>query len=99
MGQPGAGDAAPPMGEHIAHVEGTGGTETSHVPRGTETIPGVVANETGAAETAAPAKPAGVGRAGLDGPPDGVAGPSASQKPCQLAERRWKGRPERVRVP
>jgi hypothetical protein len=29
--------------------EGTGGTETSHVPRGTESIPVVVASEPGAA--------------------------------------------------
>ena len=30
-------------------AEGTGGTETSHVPRGTESIPVVVASEPGAA--------------------------------------------------
>jgi hypothetical protein len=51
MGQPGAGDAASSLDEHIVQAKGTGGTETSHVPRGEESIPGVVANETGAAET------------------------------------------------
>ena len=30
-------------------AEGTGGTETSHVPRGTESIPVVVASEPGGA--------------------------------------------------
>ena len=30
-------------------AEGTGGTETSHVPRGTESIPVVAASEPGAA--------------------------------------------------
>ena len=30
-------------------MEGTGGTETSHVPRGTESIPVVAASEPGAA--------------------------------------------------
>ena len=34
---------------HQQMTEGTGGTETSHVPRGTETIPVVVASEPGAA--------------------------------------------------
>jgi hypothetical protein len=33
--------------------EGTGGTETSHVPRGTDIIPVVAASEPGAAQTAA----------------------------------------------
>src|SRR5687767_8634691 len=32
-------------------AEGTGGTETSHVPRGTESIPVVVASEPGVAQT------------------------------------------------
>jgi hypothetical protein len=31
--------------------EGTGGTETSHVPRGTERIPVVAASEPGGAQT------------------------------------------------
>ena len=35
--------------EHIERREGTGGTETSHVPRGTDTIPVVAASEPGAA--------------------------------------------------
>jgi len=33
------------------HVEGTGGTETSHVPRGTDSIPVVAASEPGFAQT------------------------------------------------
>jgi hypothetical protein len=81
MGQPGAGDAASRRGEHIASTEGTGGTETSHVPRGEESIPGVVANETGAAETGHLSKPAGVGCAGLDGPLGPTAVGPASEKP------------------
>ena len=38
-------------GDHLT-MEGTGGTETSHVPRGTESIPVVAASEPGAAQTA-----------------------------------------------
>ena len=49
MGQPTPFHHGVPMVEHIDHVEGTGGTETSHVPRGTEIIPVVVANEPGTA--------------------------------------------------
>ena len=33
--------------ETVVTTEGTGGTETSHVPRGTEIIPVVVASEPG----------------------------------------------------
>ena len=48
-----------------ARTEGTGGTETSHVPRGTEIIPVVVASEPGAAQTVAVFKPAGLAVTGL----------------------------------
>jgi hypothetical protein len=81
MGQPGAGDTASAMRESIAHEQGTGGTETSHVPRGAESIPGVVANETGRAETCCLPKPAGVGQWGLDGPAGRTAVRRLSQKP------------------
>jgi hypothetical protein len=99
MGQPGAGDAASRLAEHIGQREGTGGTETSHVPRGRESIPGVVANETGAAQTvilrlACRRWDGGVGR--TIGRRGSVAGESQTGR---LAERRWKGRPQRVRVP
>ena len=35
----------------VLAVEGTGGTETSHVPRGTDSIPVVAASEPGFAQT------------------------------------------------
>src|SRR5579859_447362 len=62
MGQPTAGRAAVPRAECIGRAEGTGGTETSQYPEDEESIsarlsdwpceiPGVVASETGAAQT------------------------------------------------
>ena len=39
------------MDTHVRTWEGTGGTETSHVPRGTERIPVVAASEPGGAQT------------------------------------------------
>jgi hypothetical protein len=36
---------------HRRDAEGTGGTETSHVPRGTDSIPVVAASEPGLAQT------------------------------------------------
>ena len=42
----------PPAAEHIGRLGGTGGTETSHVPRGRERMRGVAASETRAAQTA-----------------------------------------------
>ncbi len=41
----------PPLVEHIGQWGGTGGTETSHVPRGRERMRGVAASETRAAQT------------------------------------------------
>ncbi len=49
MGQPGSRDGLSPTAEHIGGEEGTGGTETSHVPRGKESIPVVAASELGTA--------------------------------------------------
>jgi len=49
MGQPTGFHHPVPPPEYIGRWEGTGGTETSHVPRGRESIPVVVANEPGAA--------------------------------------------------
>jgi hypothetical protein len=39
------------MGAYPHLWEVSGGTETSHVPRGSENSPGVVASETGSAQT------------------------------------------------
>lgn len=76
---------------------GTGGTETSHVPRGQERIPVVAASEPGRAQTHAAHEAAAAAAWGLNarmgGPGRGLAQNMLS------AERHWKGRPERVRAP
>jgi hypothetical protein len=54
---------------HLRDAEGTGGTETSHVPRGTDSIPVVAASEPGLAQTACVLKPAGVAHVGLEAAP------------------------------
>jgi hypothetical protein len=57
----------PPLGGTAALAAGgTGGTETSHVPRGTDSIPVVVASEPGNAQTVVVFKPAGVAATGLE---------------------------------
>jgi hypothetical protein len=92
-------NGATPLGDtrDLLWQEGTGGTETSHVPRGTERIPVVAASEPGGAQTTPAyeaAAAAGVGlnemlrRTGRD-----------VVRTLDEAERRWNGRPERVRVP
>ena len=43
------GATQPPCGYRKSLAEGTGGTETSHVPRGTDSIPVVAASEPGRA--------------------------------------------------
>ena len=45
---------------------GTGGTETSHVPRGKERIPVVAASEPGGAQTTGAVQPAGDACVGLN---------------------------------
>ena len=69
MGQPSAGHAALPSGEHIARVGQTGGTEPSKYPQEEKAtaIPLVVANERGPAQTVGMLKRARVVPAGLWG--------------------------------
>ena len=81
MGQPDGGDTLSPPAEHIGWREASGGTETSHVPRRKERIPGVAASETGGAQTVGVVQAAADALAGLNGSPDGVADPSQSKKP------------------
>ena len=49
MGKPGRSHVLSPMPEHIGHVEGTRGSETSHYPQEEKTtvIPRVVVSESG----------------------------------------------------
>jgi hypothetical protein len=58
--------------------EGTGGTETSHVPRGTERIPVVAASEPGGAQTLSAHEAAAAADGGLNetrgGPGRGLVG-------------------------
>ena len=56
---------------------GTGGTETSHVPRGTERIPVVAASEPGGAQTGLAHEAAAAARPGLDAMPGGDSRPLA----------------------
>ena len=53
MGKPGWGHAQSPVPEHIGHVVGTWGSETSQYPQEEKTIviPLVVASERGKAQT------------------------------------------------
>ncbi len=78
-------------------AEGTGGTETSHVPRGTERIPVVAASEPGGAQTTLAVQAAADASVGLDAMSGGLGRALAPTQPG--AERCWNGRPERVRVP
>jgi hypothetical protein len=81
-----------PAAEHIGRTGGTGGTETSHVPRGRERMRGVAASETRAAQTA-PAEWSvdlcgrGVVRPiwGPDGSPRRVTNSTASRAPLERA--------------
>jgi hypothetical protein len=59
------GNPPPSGGTAALAAGGTGGTETSHVPRGTDRIPVVVASEPGDAQTIVVFKPAGVAAMGL----------------------------------
>ncbi len=61
-------------------------------------IPGVVANETGRAETWCVEETAVVAHQGLDGPVPCPAGAWTELQTMTLPERCWKGRPEQVRV-
>ena len=61
------GDPSPPA-ERIGRVAGTGGTETSHVPRGRERMRGVAASETRGAQTAVAEWPAGLCDGGVGRP-------------------------------
>ena len=78
--------------ESIGRAAGTGGTETSHVPRGRERMRGVAASETRAAQTA-PAEWSvdlcgrGVVRPvwGPDGSPRRVTNPRPSRAPLERA--------------
>ncbi len=80
MGKPTAGNAAVPMTESIGHVERTEGSETSQYleEKKAIAIPGVVASETGAAQTAG-------------GNSVGVEGPHLGPVLCRRAV--WKGGP------
>ena len=62
MGKPGRSHVLSPMPEHIGHVEGTRGSETSHYPQEEKAtaIPLVVASESGSGQTDYVFKPAGV---------------------------------------
>ena len=68
-----AGDSGP----HAQAAEGTGGTETSHVPRGKERIPVVAASEPGGAQTISAYEAAAAAGVGLNvmagGPGRGLA--------------------------
>ena len=77
--------------------EGTGGTETSHVPRGTERIPVVAASEPGRAQTTPAYEAAAAAGVGLY-EMSRLTGREVVEMLSE-AERRWNGRPERVRVP
>ena len=88
-----AGDSGP----HAQAAEGTGGTETSHVPRGTERIPVVAASEPGGAQTTPAYEATAAAGVGLNE----MVGRGGRPVVTKLgeAERRWNGRPKRVRVP
>jgi len=72
MGQPRTGRC-----DRTMCAEGTGGTETSHVPRGRERIPVVVANEPGRAQTRAAHEAAAAAAGGLNAMPGGASRPLA----------------------
>lgn len=54
------------QGRTAHSAEGTGGTETSHVPRGTERIPVVAASEPGGAQTVMAYEAAAAAMTGLN---------------------------------
>ena len=62
-----AGDSGPTA----QAAEGTGGTETSHVPRGKERIPVVAASEPGGAQTISAYEAAAAAGVGLNAMPGG----------------------------
>jgi hypothetical protein len=84
-------------GTCVSAQEGTGGTETSHVPRGTERIPVVAASEPGGAQTTPAYEATAAAGVGLN-EMVGRGGRPVVTSLCE-AERRWNGRPKRVRVP
>ena len=82
----------PPPAESIGGGAGTGGTETSHVPRGRESMRGVAASGTRGAQTAGAERPVGLCASGVGRPPwppggrgDRVTNPRPSRAPLERA--------------
>ena len=88
-----AGDSGPTA----QAAEGTGGTETSHVPRGKERIPVVAASEPGGAQTRSAYEAAAAADVGLNAMTGGPGRGLARFVPV-LAEPYWNSGPEKVRV-
>ena len=63
--------------DRLERAEGTGGTETSHVPRGKERIPVVAASEPGGAQTISAYEAAAAAGVGLNVMTGGASRPLA----------------------